>query len=157
MNIFIIYIHILLLGVQYSTGVLRLHPLQCHMYTTNTVYKMLLPWQHSTVWYGVYVPSSEGWHLLLLQSNVQLLEDVPAGRWCAVVSNQSRGEEQFRGSTIKTQLRNVWVWGNCTWLQLLTVQLHIFKLRRWKWNALNKQPVHHLSSKKLWGEQSYSI
>ena len=41
------------------------------------------------------VPLSDGWHLPLLQSNVQLLEDVPPGTQYIVVSRLPGGKEQF--------------------------------------------------------------
>ena len=101
------------------------------------------------------VPSFDGWHLPLLQSNILLLEDVPPGRLCTVVLHQSGGEEQFRGSIITTQLRNVSVWGDCTQLQLLKI---IFKIWLWKWNAFTTNLCrHHFSSKELWGDNHNSI
>ena len=43
----------------------------------------------------MYIPSSDGWHLPLLQSNVQLLEDVPPCRPPTVALYLPGGKKYF--------------------------------------------------------------
>ena len=52
-------------------------------------------------------------HLPLMQSNVQLLEDVPPGRQCTVVSHLPGGKKKFHSETLQKS-RKLWSgeWGS---------------------------------------------